>query len=143
MPTDQTLEVIRNVAKWFIKLEQVTVDKVGSLSLDQYGAISVGPVITHFIQTDNAPFYHGPFPTAKSRYLKFFDTALEQILAGTRTLPKWMLMDFLTALELKSLILSCSELDDGPWYIKHGEDKGDHFMVDDDGEITGVIDWDW
>lgn len=32
---------------------------------------------------------------------------------------------------------------DGPFYLKHADDKGDHILVDDDFNITGIIDWEW
>ncbi|KAK2051282.1 hypothetical protein LY76DRAFT_478974, partial [Colletotrichum caudatum] len=32
---------------------------------------------------------------------------------------------------------------EGPFYLKHGEDKGDHIFVDDEYNITGMIDWEF
>lgn len=32
---------------------------------------------------------------------------------------------------------------DGKFYLKHADDKGDHILVDDDFNITGIIDWEW
>ena len=29
------------------------------------------------------------------------------------------------------------------FYLKHADDKGDHILVDDDFNITGIIDWEW
>lgn len=29
----------------------------------------------------------------------------------------------------------------GPFFFKHTDDKGDHILVDDDFQITGIIDW--
>lgn len=31
--------------------------------------------------------------------------------------------------------------DEGPFFIKHPDDKEDHILVDDDMQITGIIDW--
>lgn len=31
--------------------------------------------------------------------------------------------------------------DNGPFFLKHMDDKGDHILVNDDFNITGVIDW--
>ncbi|KAL9083859.1 MAG: hypothetical protein Q9159_005535 [Coniocarpon cinnabarinum] len=28
-------------------------------------------------------------------------------------------------------------------FLKHADDKGDHIMVDDDYNITGIVDWEW
>lgn len=124
-------------------MEKVTFDMAGSPCMDLERNITVGPVIDRFIQRGTAPFYLGPFRTAKERYVAFFDNALQQIRDGTRTLPQHTLVDYLTAIELKSLVMGCSELDQGPWYIKHGEDKGDHIMVHEEGVVTAVLDWEW
>jgi aminoglycoside phosphotransferase (APT) family kinase protein len=29
------------------------------------------------------------------------------------------------------------------YYLKHMDDKGDHILIDDDYNITGIIDWEW
>ncbi|PWI77004.1 hypothetical protein PCL_04198 [Purpureocillium lilacinum] len=29
------------------------------------------------------------------------------------------------------------------FYLKHADDKGDHILVDDDFNVTGIIDWEW
>ena len=29
------------------------------------------------------------------------------------------------------------------FYLKHMDDKGDHILVDDDFNITAIIDWEW
>jgi hypothetical protein len=31
----------------------------------------------------------------------------------------------------------------GPWYIKHGHDKGEHYRFDLKGELLGVVNWEW
>ena len=35
----------------------------------------------------------------------------------------------------------CNETATKAFFLKHGEDKGDHIMVDADFNITGIIDW--
>ncbi|KAL4919770.1 hypothetical protein BDW62DRAFT_209476 [Aspergillus aurantiobrunneus] len=40
-------------------------------------------------------------------------------------------------------LLSHHGLDDGHFYLKHADDKGDHVLVDDDYNITGIVDWEW
>jgi len=29
----------------------------------------------------------------------------------------------------------------GPFFLKHTDDKGEHILVDDEYNITGIIDW--
>jgi hypothetical protein len=33
------------------------------------------------------------------------------------------------------------ELNNGPFFLKHSDDKGDHILVDEEFRITGIIDW--
>ncbi|EER43554.1 conserved hypothetical protein [Histoplasma capsulatum H143] len=40
-------------------------------------------------------------------------------------------------------ISSYHAANDGRFNLKHDDDKGDHILVDDDYNITGVIDWEW
>jgi hypothetical protein len=38
---------------------------------------------------------------------------------------------------------SHSHLDDGKFDLKHADEKGDQILVDDEFNITGIIDWEW
>ncbi|KAJ5469741.1 hypothetical protein N7539_009359 [Penicillium diatomitis] len=40
---------------------------------------------------------------------------------------------------------ACSQrlLDDGKFYLKHADEKGDQILVDEEFNITGIIDWEW
>jgi hypothetical protein len=33
--------------------------------------------------------------------------------------------------------------DDEKFYLKHADDKGDHILVDEHFNVTGIIDWEW
>jgi aminoglycoside phosphotransferase (APT) family kinase protein len=53
---------------------------------------------------------------------------------------------YLTQLEVRDLALASKRLegdDDGGYYIKHADDKGDNVLRDGEGNIVGVIDWEW
>lgn len=34
-----------------------------------------------------------------------------------------------------------ADFDNRPFFLKHMDDKGDHILVDDEYNITGIIDW--
>lgn len=142
-PTTQTIKVIQSVARWFISLETVTYDLAGSLTLNDDGQVGVGPSIQIWPAFAEPPYFLGPFPSAKARYTSLLDTTLQQIILGIRYPPSQELFYYLGVLELKTLVENCDELERGPWYIKHGEDKGDHFLVDEERNLCGVIDWEW
>lgn len=40
-------------------------------------------------------------------------------------------------------ICTMSDLDDGNFYLKHADEKGDQILVDGQFNITGIIDWEW
>lgn len=46
-------------------------------------------------------------------------------------------------LDSASNILLYHGLDDGRFYLKHADDKGDRILVYDDYNITGIVDWEW
>jgi hypothetical protein len=53
---------------------------------------------------------------------------------------------YLTQLEVRDLALASKRLeegDNGEYYIKHADDKGDNILRDGEGKIVGVIDWEW
>ncbi|KAJ5712880.1 uncharacterized protein N7483_010061 [Penicillium malachiteum] len=87
-------------------------DEAGALAFRQTGQIEVGPMIG-----DRT----GTFSHAVDAYLVF--RYLKQ-LAET---GMWNAFE--------------PSMDKGPFYLKHTDDKGDHIMVDDDYNITGIIDW--
>ncbi len=90
------------------------------------------------------PFGLGPFDTSQERYMAFIDLTLRQILDEQRfTLDP--LTPYLWHMEMKELVnkspgLAKKEVE---FYLKHGDDKGDHFLVDDEGHLSAVIDWEW
>lgn len=138
------MAVIENIDKWYISLEKLSFDSVGSLAFDsETGNVVVGPIIDRVSLSNTAPYFLGPFKTAKDRYMTYFSTMMEQIHDRRRSRPGDELKDYLIALELKTLVEGCAELKEGPWYLKHAEDRGDLFHFLEDGTLSGVLDWDW
>lgn len=142
-PSETTLQVIHHIASWFIDLEKVTFDRVGSVCRGADGSTYVGPTMLNFVTQNEPPYYPGPFDTAKARYLAVVNIMLKQTLDGMRAPRSQALRSYIALLEVRSLIEECEEMEAGPWYIKHGEDKGDHFRHAKDYSVTGVLDWQW
>lgn len=46
-------------------------------------------------------------------------------------------------LETVPKVFSRNYLDDGMFYLKHADEKGDQILVDNDFNIPGIIDWEW
>lgn len=133
-----------DLAKWYISLEKLTFPLVGSLHRDQASKeVYVGPLTTKFAQLRDPPYFLGPFKTAKEMYTAHFDLEMQQILSGDRGARSEAVKRYLIALEMKSLVEACKELEEGPWYIKHGDDGGEQQLYTPDGGLTGIVDWDW
>ncbi|EIW71796.1 hypothetical protein TREMEDRAFT_27758 [Tremella mesenterica DSM 1558] len=135
---------IRALTDWYISLEKVSFDKVGSLHYNSTGGIVVGPEITRHQLLPDSPFFLGPFDTVKQRYLALIDKILEYIEQDTWCTPEKVVQEYLIHLEARELVEACEEMDeDGPYYVVHGEPKGDHLLFDGNWNVTSAIDWEW
>lgn len=88
----------------------------------------------------------GPFRNA-IEYYTFSEKYLELILDG-QLFSAYLVKAYLIFKYLRQLAIPGrwnafeEDLDNGPFFLKHMDDKGDHhILVDDDNNITGVIDW--
>lgn len=87
----------------------------------------------------------GPFPSSYDYILASIRLTLDLIRRGEcyteQAVDAFIIHRFL--LDSASKILSFHRFDDGRFYLKHADDKGDHILIDDDHDITGIIDWEW
>ncbi|KZF19250.1 hypothetical protein L228DRAFT_251364 [Xylona heveae TC161] len=91
----------------------------------------------------------GPFDTASDYYASFVEQNMALIADG-QLFTSFPANAYLVFLYLKSQIHTltlaadpdCNSVETlEKFYIKHVDDKGDHLMVDDELNITGIIDW--
>jgi hypothetical protein len=148
--------MIRSLAAHFIDLEKISFTAFGSLhpsssvpihstipDSTQDPNINIGPFVRYFPASATPPYFSGPFATAKEMYLTYINHLLDQTIEGRRYAPAYEVDAYLILLEAKVLVEGCKELEEEQGWLKHGDDKGDHYMVDADGNITSVIDWEW
>ncbi|WVQ94453.1 hypothetical protein IAU59_001532 [Kwoniella sp. CBS 9459] len=129
IPQELMTAYIRSYAKWMIRMEKVSFDQAGSLTADSNGNIVVGPHIERNRTTTlGAPYYLGPFKTAKERDLTLIDHRMQLIIDKEHNRRSNEIVAYLVLLESRELVGSCAELDRGPWY---------------NGNTTGIIDWEW
>ncbi|WWC60613.1 uncharacterized protein I303_103187 [Kwoniella dejecticola CBS 10117] len=147
-PGEKDKALIEDFARFQIQLHQIPVatTQIGSLTYpdqDQQVTPVIGPMVTsNWLHDIEPPYSGGPFRTLKERYLTQIDICLghiaDRLLGTTDTLDT-----YLWHLQLRELVDSVpywsEPIDTG--YIKHWDDKGDHLMVDDEGKLVGVIDW--
>lgn len=127
-------------------LHKYPFEKIGSLVLGSQpngDVISVGPIVGD--RTGTFP-QMGPFQNAKEYYSTFAEKYLEMIFDG-QLFSAYPVKAYLIFKYLQKLAESGrwnafeAGLDNGPFFLKHMDDKGDHILVDDDYNITGIIDW--
>ncbi|KAH0371702.1 hypothetical protein KCU65_g1846, partial [Aureobasidium melanogenum] len=133
----QKTKVMEQLADIFLELEKHPFSATGSLS---QGGL-VGPFArSHMFVSPSKSL--GPFSTLKELLTTILIHEIDMIKSGE--LSALATDNFLTHLwrleHLPSLLES--ETDDH-FYLKHTDDKGDHILIDEDYNITGIIDWEF
>jgi hypothetical protein len=129
-------------------------------SLDQPGTTHVGPIARELLanlstrsvgnsKTSSLPTVDllGPFSTSRAYYTTIISRILDLIVDGELYAP-WAVDAFLIHRFLLDLVPSLFEPEQIPkdreqFYLRHADDKGDHILVDEEFNITGIIDWEW
>ncbi|WRT65963.1 uncharacterized protein IL334_002914 [Kwoniella shivajii] len=151
LPDHRLHRFIDEYAKLQIRLSEIKLPyrEIGCIYMneadDQGLSSRTGPIVRRgcFMKPE-PPYFFGPFSTNKERYLTHIDAALHYISINAlqETQP---IDEYLWHLEIRELVEASKVLSEKPdqLFIKHDDEKGDHLMVDDDGNIVGVIDWQW
>lgn len=123
-------------------------NEIGSLSWKSQlngDDITIGPIVGD--RTEQIFSQMGPFRDAREYYSTLAEKYLRLILDG-QLFPAYPVKAYLVVKYLKQLAISGrwnafeADLDNGPLFLKHMDDKGDHhILVDDEYNITGVVDW--
>ncbi|WWC68365.1 uncharacterized protein I206_102290 [Kwoniella pini CBS 10737] len=149
LPEDELNHFIDEYAKIQIRLSKIQLPytKIGCIRFDKddENNTKVGPLINrNCLMKPNSPHFMGPFSTNKERYLALIDTALHLISLNVLK-GKQPVDNYLWHLEMRELVNASRVLNDKPkeLFIKHDDAKGDHMLMNEDGEITGIIDWEW
>ncbi|KAK2879956.1 hypothetical protein FQN49_000715 [Arthroderma sp. PD_2] len=143
---DQREKIISQVADVFIELEKYPFQSMGSLRGNRE------PVIGSFAResltesVDEEIHAVGPCSSRKEYLEKSVRLTLSLIMREEMytacPVDAYIIHLFL----LDSIDALCSAQavpDNGRFYLKHPDDKGDHILVDDDYNITAIIDWEW
>ncbi|WWC60589.1 uncharacterized protein I303_103163 [Kwoniella dejecticola CBS 10117] len=147
LPDEKLVQLVEGYAQIQVKLSQMTipVNKIGCLRHNSSQELSVGPIIARgCFQKPQSPYLLGPFDTMKDRYLAHIDAALRYIALGA--ICSWDPVDaYLWHLELRELVSSNGMMAQPlkEVFIKHDDEKGDHIMWNEKGEVVGVLDWEW
>lgn len=86
----------------------------------------------------------GPFRSMEDYYRSSLRMFIDRIIQGEayteQAVDAYLIHRFL--LDLVPLVAPPASKN-GDFYLKHADDKGDHILVDEDLNITGIVDWEW
>lgn len=141
---EQRQRVVSQLADTFIELSKYPFNLLGSLDLP--GEPHVGPfareLLTNF--THSGMHAIGPLSSLeefhKASLELILDLILRQEMYPQQAVDAYLIHRFL--IDLIPSVLPPVQSDKN-CYLKHGDDKGDHILVDEDFNITGIIDWEW
>ncbi|KAH9904130.1 hypothetical protein F4778DRAFT_734090 [Xylariomycetidae sp. FL2044] len=157
----QKNKVMDQLANMFIELRKYPFDLLGSL--DRPGEPHVGGFAREYLTdfTQSGMRTMGPFSSeeeCRRRSLELIlDLILREEMYSDRAVDAYLLHRFLIDL-LPYVLPSSAQQEqqkqqynddvDGDtqrhhYYLKHADDKGDHILIDDDYNFTGIIDWEW
>ncbi|PIG87299.1 hypothetical protein AARAC_010442 [Aspergillus arachidicola] len=89
---------------------------------------------------------HGQTPVGVRDFLRAsIELNMDLIMKGEsyarREIDAFLVHRFL--LDCIPEVLLYHSFDDGLFYLRHADDKGDHILIDDDYNITRIVDWEW
>lgn len=137
----QRTKVMQQLVDIFLELEKYPLKQTGSLVpanvRDKVGGFAQPPLF----ETPGKTL--GPFSKLETAYTAMIKAQINAISnREISSLPVDNYLAFCWRLSALPALIS-SETNEGPFYLKHYNDKGDHILVDDDYNITGMIDWEF
>ncbi|OCL02124.1 hypothetical protein AOQ84DRAFT_305296 [Glonium stellatum] len=134
---EQKHRVLGQLADILIELSKYPLQKAGSLLLRD-GKIHVSAIASNRFVSLGC---YGPFDNAFDYFMNTAEQYLDLIADG-QLYYEYPMEAFLfyKILRQHAMDLSVNE-SPGIFYLKHVDDKGDHLLVDEDYNITGIIDW--
>lgn len=140
-----TSRIIADLAKILIRISDHPFQSHGSISHKLVkGKWVVGPLLSHsIVSVLHQPHHLGPFNTASEKWTYILNDNIEAIrnrgmLAKER---ENALLTFLWLLDRVASFEPFNRIEET--YLLHTDATGSHLMADEEGGITGIIDWEW
>ncbi len=126
----------------FLELERHPLPSIGSLTSSS--PLTLGRVAHPSVSSDEQT-PQGPFGTGVEACRARLQTILDEIVTGevVQSEPVDAFLRFTWMRRQVQGGLLLPKNDGGPFYLKHPDNKGDHILVDEQLNITGIIDWEW
>ncbi|KAB8210694.1 hypothetical protein BDV34DRAFT_209340 [Aspergillus parasiticus] len=142
---EQRRKVMDQLADIYILLESLPFDNMGSL--DRPGTDHIGPFaresLTHYIRSQMLTL--GPYTNYRDYLRASIELNMDLIMKGEsyarREIDAFLVHRFLS--DCIPEVLLYHSFDDGLFYLRPADDKGDHILIDDDYDIMGIVDWEW
>ncbi|KAK5998446.1 hypothetical protein PT974_00825 [Cladobotryum mycophilum] len=140
------IKIMNQIADSYIELHKHPFKQLGSLALDKK------PTVGPFTRDQGIDFERdlmrpiGPCSSLNehrtSQLKLILDLTLRGEMYARRPIDGYLLHRYLLDLVPKASP-KIAPTDKGKFFLKHADDKGDHILVDDHGNVTGIIDWEW
>lgn len=142
---EQRRKVMTQLADIYIELESYPFNAMGSLN--QPGTDHIGPFaresLTDYVNSQMLPL--GPYNSPRDYLCTSIELNLRLImkkeLYAGREIDAFLVHRFL--LDCVPEVLLHHSFDDGQFYLRHADDKGDHILIDSEYNLTGIVDWEW
>ena len=140
--------VLDQLADLYLELEKHPIPLTGSLTpASGHVGVSQDVKVGGFAQMpcfETPDCTLGPFQTLEEAYSAIIRQQQEMLANHeVSSLPVDNYLAFLWRLQALPELVADSASCAGPFYLKRYDDKGDHLLVDEEYNITGVIDWEF
>ena len=136
----QKTKVLEQLADIFLALEKHPFNSTGSIFPSDESTKICGFAQSQLFETPNTPL--GPFDTLETSLRAIL--ALQMRLIANGELSTLAVDNYLSHRWRVDMIPKVLSLHDSAgFFLKHFDDKGDHILVDEDFNITGIIDWEF
>lgn len=142
---EQRRKVTSQLADIYMELKAHPFDMTGSMYDPE--AHDIGP----FARESLSDYFGskmkalGPYSSTENYFTAhlqmILDLIVKQELYADRAVDAFLIHRFL--LDIAPKTCSLSQADDEKFYLKHADEKGDQILVDNEFNITGIIDWEW
>lgn len=137
----QRTKVMKQLADTFMELAKHPFESSGSLCHTDARKSTVG-AFAQVSLFESPGTSLGPFDTVNTSLTEMIQLQMKLISNGE--LSSLAVDNYLShCWRLENIPGIPSSSDDGCFYLKHFEDKGDHILIDNDYNITGIIDWEF
>ncbi|KAK1981126.1 hypothetical protein LZ30DRAFT_97882 [Colletotrichum cereale] len=134
--------ILEQLADLYLEMEKHPLPMTGSLVLADPPGLVGGFAQQPWFAAPEGPT--GPFMSLKAAYESIVHQQMQAISNHEITsLPVDNYITFPWRLSVVPALASSSASSLGPFYLKHYDDKGDHILVDEEYNITGVIGWEF